>query len=423
MRILMLIDSYLPVLGGAQRHVRDLSTALVRRGHEVAVATLWSPGLPVFEVDQGVRVYRLHGTVHRAPAAAFTDPARRYVPPFPDPEAMMALRRIVARERPQIVHAHNWLVYSFLPLKTSSRARLVMTLHEYSLACVKWTLQYRGSDCTGPALGKCLGCAATQYGPAKGAATVLAKWAMRAGERTAIDLFLPVSRDVASRNGLVRDRLPFEVVPNFVLDELAATDSDVSVATERLPLEDYLLYVGALAPYKGLNVLLDAHAGLAAPPPLVCIGMRRPDTPRGFPPNVRVFEDWPHAAVMAAWQRCLLGLVPSVWREPFPTVALEAMACGRPVVASRTGGLTDIVADGETGILVPPGDACALRDAIQRLLDDAVLRRRMGEAAARRVARFRASAVVPRIEAAYQRVLGAPPGQSRLAVPAGEPAA
>ncbi len=419
----MLIDSYLPVLGGAQRHVRDLSVALVRRGHEVAVATLWSPELPVFEVDQGVRVYRLHGTVHRAPAAAFTDPTRRYVPPFPDPEAMMRLRRIVARERPQVVHAHNWLVYSFLPLKTSSGARLVMTLHEYSLACVKWTLQYRESNCTGPALGKCLGCAVAHYGPVKGGATVLGKWAMRAGERTAIDLYLPVSRDVAVRNGLTRDRLPFEVVPNFVPDNLPAANDDVSAWLERLPAEDYLLYVGALAPYKGLNVLLDAYAGLAAPPPLVCIGMRRPDTPAAFPPNVWVFEDWPHAAVMAAWRRSLLGLVPSVWREPFCTVALEAMTCGRPVVASRTGGLVDIVADGETGLLVPPGDARALRDAIQRLLTDAHLRRRLGEAGARRVARFQASAVVPRIERAYQRVLGATPGQSPPPAPAAEPAA
>ena len=77
--------------------------------------------------------------------------------------------------------------------------------------------------------------------------------------------------------------------------------------------------------------------------------------------------------------------VPSVWEEPFGLVAVEAMACERPVCASRVGGLQDIVVDGETGLLVAPGDAEALATALARLLDDAVLRRSMGTAGRRRV--------------------------------------
>ena len=60
---------------------------------------------------------------------------------------------------------------------------------------------------------------------------------------------------------------------------------------------------------------------------------------------------------------------------------LEAMAHGVPVVASAVGGLLDLVADGETGVLVPPGDVPALRTALERLLGDPELRRRMGDAA------------------------------------------
>ncbi len=78
---------------------------------------------------------------------------------------------------------------------------------------------------------------------------------------------------------------------------------------------------------------------------------------------------------------------------------------GRPVVASRIGGLTDLVADGETGFLVPPGDSLALQQAIQRLLDDSVLRDCMGAKAKQRAVEFQAATVVPRIEQVYQTVL------------------
>ncbi|HZQ38043.1 MAG TPA: glycosyltransferase, partial [Dehalococcoidia bacterium] len=82
-----------------------------------------------------------------------------------------------------------------------------------------------------------------------------------------------------------------------------------------------------------------------------------------------------------------------------------AMAAGRPVIASNIGGLPDVVAHGETGLLVPPGDVAALAAAMRRLLADASLRERMGAAAAWRAAGFRADRVVARIEQTYRRLL------------------
>jgi D-inositol-3-phosphate glycosyltransferase len=74
-------------------------------------------------------------------------------------------------------------------------------------------------------------------------------------------------------------------------------------------------------------------------------------------------------------------VVPSHY-ESFGLVALEAMACGRPVVASETGGLAFLVRDNETGFHVPAGDAQALADRLRRLLEDEVLRTRLGRQAA-----------------------------------------
>ena len=72
--------------------------------------------------------------------------------------------------------------------------------------------------------------------------------------------------------------------------------------------------------------------------------------------------------------------------EGLPLSILEAMAAGLPVVASRVGGIPEVVVDGETGLLVPPGDPQRLADAVERLLADPSLRRRLGEAGRRRVA-------------------------------------
>jgi glycosyltransferase involved in cell wall biosynthesis len=71
--------------------------------------------------------------------------------------------------------------------------------------------------------------------------------------------------------------------------------------------------------------------------------------------------------------------VPSVWLEPYGMTVLEGMSCGLPVVGSRIGGIARSILDGETGFLVPPGDAEALADAVEPLIRDADLRRRMGE--------------------------------------------
>jgi len=69
----------------------------------------------------------------------------------------------------------------------------------------------------------------------------------------------------------------------------------------------------------------------------------------------------------------------SIVAEPFGRVVVEAMMCGRPVVATRGGGVTEIIRDGETGLLVPPGDAAALAGALGTILSDPALAQRLGQ--------------------------------------------
>ena len=94
------------------------------------------------------------------------------------------------------------------------------------------------------------------------------------------------------------------------------------------------------------------------------------------------------------------------WTEGLPLVVLEAMAHGKPVVATPVGGTPELVTDGETGLLVPPRDPQALAAALQRLLEDAELSRRLGEAGRRRVEeRFSLDAMNRRVLQIYDEVV------------------
>jgi glycosyltransferase involved in cell wall biosynthesis len=411
MRIVMLTQHYPPLFGGIERHVRDLSRILVARGHSVRVVTLWQPGLSDYEEDHGVRIYRIRGAVHRAATVLFQNPERTFAPPFPDPEMVLAIRRLLADEPADIVHAHNWLVYGFLPIKQGSRARLVVTLHDYNLCCPKWTLIYKKDTfCSGPALAKCIDCTWDYYGVAKGVTTVVSNRLMTRLEQRVVDRFVPVSQAVASGSALEQRGVPYEIIPNFIPDERPVPTIDRDAYTAQLPAGEFLLFVGGLSLHKGVDVLLRAYAALPSSVtlPLVLIGYEV----SGFsfaslplPDNTLVLQHWPNEAVLAAWKRCTIALVPSNWPEPCPTVAMEAMEAGRPVIASRIGGLPDIVADGETGILVPPGDADALRQAIQHLVEHPHLRAQMGRLGQQKVAQFQARSVVTRLEDLYYELI------------------
>ncbi len=403
MRVLMVTDFYHPSSGGVEQHVRGLSRELVARGHEVAVATLRAPGLPELELDAGVRIHRLASTAQRMPWL-YSQP-RPWAPPVPDPETMLALNRVLSKEQPQVVHGHDWLVRSFVPLKRRSGARLVVSLHYYTSSCPKKNLMHRGVPCGGPALLKCLGCAGSHYGTLKGSAVVLGNQVMSRAERRAVDMFIAVSQTAAIGNELIGSGLPFRVIPNFVPNSLTGPADD-DAYTAQLPAGDFLLFVGDLSRLKGIEVLLRAYAGLPDAPPLVLIGKDARDTPPEWPRNVKVLKNWPNEAVMTAWRRCLVALVPSILPEPFGIVAIEAMACGRPVIASRIGGLAELLIDGETGVLVPPADPVALRQALQRLLADPAERKRMGQAARLVATRLHANVVVPRIERIYAELVG-----------------
>jgi len=157
-----------------------------------------------------------------------------------------------------------------------------------------------------------------------------------------------------------------------------------------------VLYAGRLSAEKGVRELVEASAGMN----LVVAG----DGPlRDEVPGALGFV--PHDELLGLYARASVVACPS-HREGFGVVCAEAMAHGRPVVAGAVGGLLDLVVDGETGLLVPPRDAAALRAALERLLADGALRRRLGAAGRDRARRLLSwNAVTDATLAAYREAL------------------
>jgi glycosyltransferase involved in cell wall biosynthesis len=398
----MISQFYPPTVGGEERMVYDLSVELVKRGHRVAVLTLRQEGMPDYEVVEGVHLYRTGSSAARL-ASAYHDPQRRHAPPAPDPEVIAHLRDVLAYERPRVVHGHNWLAYSFLPLKRSHEPAFVLSLHDYSHVCAIKRFVYDGAPCSGPGAAKCIVCSSRHYGRWKGAAIAAANAGAKAAARRLVDLFLPVSRAVALGSGLARARRPYEIVPNFLPDDISPHIARGSLSA--LP-ESFILFVGDLSEDKGVRILLEAHAAMPTRLPLVLIGRHHErELVRASAHGVIALGPRPREQVLEAFARCTIAVVPSITPEAFGLVAIEAMALGRPVVGSNVGGLRDVVVHAETGFLVPPGQPESVRDALEALAGDPALRERMGAAGRRRAMAFSASRILPRFERAYERAL------------------
>ena len=176
----------------------------------------------------------------------------------------------------------------------------------------------------------------------------------------------------------------------------------VPLAPPRPPLVEppTAAFAGRLVPAKGVDVLLRAFAKLLVSLPKARLqiagdGPERDPLQRlagslGIDTSVEFLGHLSLAELDRRFAPAWVQIVPSRWEEPFGLVAIEAFARGTAVVATGAGGLAEIVRDGETGSLVPPGDADALAAAMRNVLDDRTRAERMGQAA-RNVARDRFS--------------------------------
>ena len=209
-----------------------------------------------------------------------------------------------------------------------------------------------------------------------------------------MDRIIAVSEDIAAKlREIGVDEEKIRIVYNGVDERFQPRDRLEMRRALQLPDDRFfLLFVGLLAPVKGLLVLLEAlHSMQSERPFLALVGegpveeeMRERLARDGAEEQV-LFAGAQPSSEIPKWLNAADALVLASFSEGRPNVVLEAQACGVPVVATRVGGTTELICDAETGLLVESGNAAGLADALRKLTADEALRRRLGEAGRRSI--------------------------------------
>ena len=370
LRVLLYTDA--DTFAGTERHMLDLARSLSILGIAVTLACPEPSALREAALKETLPVCAIqkHGLIDRV--------------------AVKRLRDLLRSGEIDIVHAHNGrtALIAALAARRAGRGRCVMTQH---------FLEPNH---------------ATQRGP-KAVLTGLAHhWVMR--QMSAI-----VAVSEAARTAmLARGEAPaaqIRVVPNGIAPPAVVCVADetrkgLGIAADAL----LVVCVARLEPEKDIGSLIRAisqvHDALPAARCLVAgdgslrAGLEEQIACLGLTGVVRLLGFQPDApAIIAAAD---VFALPSL-AEPFGLVLLEAMAQGKPVIATQAGGPLEIVADGETGLLVPPASPEALAEAIQSLLDDPAKRRRLGEDGRTRFQNcFTAEKMAQATAKVYQQVTG-----------------
>ena len=334
MKIVQWAMPYLPIMGGREVFVHRLASSLAERGHEVTVLAPDFKGAPLVSLPSEESSFR----VVCLPLSGLFVEGRAVEARAATALAASALQAAA----PDVVHAHNVGPDLMVLREAMTRSRVVppiaLTVHGLPLTMDpgRWSIARYAERVVDAVV-------------AVSEAT-LAEIAMRApalGERLV----------------LVRNGVPLPVDP-----------------PAPQPLMRALLVFGRLSTEKGVACLLVAFSILLASEPewrLVVAGdgperagLERLARHLGISDHVE-FTGWlDQATLLERLRECLLVAVPSIWDEPFGLVAAEAHAAARAVLATRTGALPEIVQDGETGWLVPPGDPLALASVLRSVAED-----------------------------------------------------
>ncbi|QSQ25693.1 glycosyltransferase family 4 protein [Pyxidicoccus parkwayensis] len=410
--VLLLAMEYTPdVAGGVGTYVYELATGLARAGCSVTVLA-YTPGEPAVLREPNLTVHLVppsRASLSRAGRLSLVQGIRAF-----NEDLLVHARELVREQRPDLIHFHQW--HTARAARRLGRAvdvPVLGTSHYISEPAERWWGQTPDPE-------------------------ILEE------ERHLYDGSTPIVSVSASMSQLIRDTYG---MPESLLHTIhCAMDARPNLqpahppetyarlrATVAAPDERVVLYTGRLHPQKGISALFAAAERVLAERPatrfLLAGGTDSRESTqmvqalsRRYAPllgRVKLLGKLPRPQLGLLHRIADVAVVPSIY-EPFGYTAIEQMASGLPLVATRSGGPAEIVVPGETGLLVPvrPSDHGDLREvdveslaaAQLSLLEDPVRARRMGEAGQRRVVEhFSLEKMIAANLAVYRALLGAPP--------------
>ncbi len=363
--ITQVVHNFPPVVGGIETYAYNLAKGLVDAGHHVKVYTSRTPGAPNQELWQGIHVHR-----YRAVARPFSYPF------------MPGLFTALLRDDCDIIHAH-----------INSPMTVDLTAMVSRLLNVPLAITYHADALLSDFVPK-----PASFHKWLGQIYWLSRH-FAAGVASRLIVTSPLYLETS--NFLQRYREKTSVIPAVVdpfflepLGESSAIRKQLGFSSD----SQLILFVGRLVPYKGLRTLLRAFRRVHKQNPsaqLVLIGsgpesshLRRLSKQLGVANSTRFLGKVSREVLRDVYSACDLFVLPSRSRsEAFGIVLLEAMARGKPVVATHVGGIPYVVNHGKTGFLVPPHDPVPLAKRISRLLNNPALCSKIGKAGRERVMR------------------------------------
>jgi glycosyltransferase involved in cell wall biosynthesis len=284
---------------------------------------------------------------------------------------------LLQRERPDIVHVHN--VYPLLSPSILNACRdaaipVVMACQDYSLTCPAAHHLRSGKPCESCLGGKEYWCAVKNC---RSSVPLSVTYALRTAwarhSRSFIDgVTLFICPTDFARRKLAQGGIPLDRI--VCLPHMAGIHADSNDAE----LGEYVAYVGRISPEKGISTLTEAARLSDLPIRAAGPFDEHPNLLRNVPPNLKFVGRLAGEELTCFYRKARLVVVPSVCYETFGLVAAEAMGHGKPVVASRIGGLPEVVDDRANGLLFEPGSATDLSEKMLTLWGNAALCRSLG---------------------------------------------
>lgn len=393
--------------GGAERYVLDLSAWLELQGHDVIPFAMQHPDnfpsqysefFPSFMQTESVRFPRDFSPVG----------LRTFVQMFYSSEAKRKMSQLIEATGPDIAHIHNiytQLSPSILDALHDRRIPTIMTVHDHHLISPQYNIWAEGCGPDYSRIGLMRG-TLSKFHKNSYAATFAQIAAFkyhyhRGSYRNRVNLFLTPSDYM--RGKLVAGGFPEEKI------RVVPYGADPATVTARFDHDGYVLYFGRLSEEKGVETVIQVAKRLVDV--LFKIVGTGPQEAKLHAlahgsPNIEFIGFQNGEALQELIRGATCVLVPSRVHENFPLSALEALAVGKPVIASRVGGVPEVVEDRVTGLLVPPLDLHAWVEAVMRLVYDEDLRIRLARAARLSVeTTFHIHAHQTKVMKAYEDVL------------------
>ena len=367
MKILLWSEFYPPYPGGIQKATHTLAVGMAARGHQVTVVTShYDRPLPDVEQAGNISIHRF--PFHDALANGDLKSTAKSL------AGVAALKRAL---RPDLVHLQLQAPSSFF------HAQTMAAWHSPTLV----TIHGEFKDC-------------------------------RAGENTLLGTILESAGWVTAVSHAMLDDL-HQVSPNTIPKssrvynggEIIGKAQRTSISEEKI-----ILAGGRLVRDKGMDLLIEAFHQVWVQVPMARLVVTGDGPERASLEQQAARLSIADRVTFAGWiseyaqrrqmEQATLMVVPSRWREGFGLYAMEAALLGLPVIATRVGALPELLENGRTGLLVPPEDSGALRDAILHLLHSPDLRSQIGNAARMDAeARFPSSAMLEQYEALYRQLV------------------